>query len=331
MTINTNNSTGQEPSITPITPITPLELLDVQARLQSHLSTINQTSTMGNMSFDFEKVFPHTENPAELLGQIDELKRCLDSFRPLTTSESLKLAESFDLEYTYDSNRIEGNSLTLAETQVVLEYGVTIGGKPLLHHIEAVNHRNALVFVKELVTANQPLTPSVALEINRIILKGSPHEDDSGRYRNRRVSISGSRHVPPNYMVVPDRMDELYQTFQAWQESGNHPVEIAADLHFQLVKIHPFVDGNGRTARLTMNLWLMQNGYTIANLSGSMDDRLRYYNALESASVDDNLVPFRTLIYEREKASLIWHLDGLTPDVTAGRGAYYLATIQKAL
>ncbi len=263
--------------------------------------------------------------------QIDKLKKCLDSFRPLTPAEARNLSDAFDLEYTFESNRIEGNSLTLAETQVVLEHGVTVAGKPLLHHLEAINHRDALLFVKKLVAKNAPLTPSVLLDINRMILKGSVYEEESGRFRNRRVSIRGSRHVPPNYVVVPDQMTTLFANFQAWQAAKKHPVEIAADLHFQLVRIHPFVDGNGRSARLMMSFWLLQNGYTIANLSGENSQRIRYYDALEAASVDDNLEPFKHLIYEREKASLLWHLEGLTPDIEKGRGAYFLETIDSLL
>jgi Fic family protein len=298
-------------------------LLSVQNRLRAHLRTLNEHA-MRSQSLDLKKVFPDSENPQVLLAQIDELKKCLDSFRPLMPSEAKSLADAFDLEYTYESNRIEGNSLTLAETQVVLERGVTVAGKPLIHHLEAINHRDALVMVKRLVHDKAPLTPAVLLSINRIILKGSVYEDKGGRFRTEPVRIRGSRHVPPNYMVVPERMDELYQQFQAWQQEGRHPVQIAADLHFHLVRIHPFVDGNGRSARLMMSFWLLQNGFTIANLKGDDSDRLQYYNALEAASVDGNLEPFYALIYEREKASLIWHLDGLAPDIEKGRGAYYL-------
>jgi Fic family protein len=301
--------------------------LELQNRLRDRLRTINQTSDMQNQTIDLLKIFPNTENHKEQLAQIDELKKCLDSFRPLTPSESVQLAEAFDLEYTYESNRIEGNSLTLVETQVVLEHGVTVSGKPLIHHLEAVSHRDALIFVKKLVQEKAKFTPSVLLDINRIILKGSVYEDESGRFRQKRVTIKGSRHVPPNYVVVPDKMDELYRQLEDWQAQGMHPVEIAANLHFELVKIHPFVDGNGRTSRLVMSFWLMQNGYTIANLSGADVDKLRYYTVLEEASTKGNLEPFKTLIYEREKASLIWHLEGLTPDAESGRGSYFLEKI----
>lgn len=305
--------------------------LELQNRLRDRLRIINQTSDMQNQTIDLLKIFPHTENNKEQLAQIDELKKCLDSFRPLTPSESVQLAEAFDLEYTYESNRIEGNSLTLVETQVVLAHGVTVSGKPLIHHLEAVSHRDALIFVKNLVQEKAKFTPSVLLDINRIILKGSVHEEESGRFRQKRVTITGSRHVPPNYVVVPDKMDELYQQLEVWQAQDMHPVEIAANLHFELVKIHPFVDGNGRTSRLVMSFWLMQNGYTIANLSGADADRLRYYTVLEEASTKGNLEPFKTLIYEREKASLIWHLEGLTPDAESGRGSYFLETIAPLL
>ena len=329
MTLNRSTSV-----VSPHIPSSPPDTnahLTIQSRLRERLQAINQSGDMQNYSIDLLQLFPHTENHAELLGQIDELKKCLDSFRPLTPSESTQLAEAFDLEYTFESNRIEGNSLTLVETQVVLAHGVTVSGKPLIHHLEAVSHRDALVFVKRLVQDKAKFTPSVLLEINRIILKGSVHEGESGRFRQKRVTITGSRHVPPNYVVVPDKMESLYQNLETWQTQGRHPVEIAADLHFELVKIHPFVDGNGRTARLVMSFWLMQNGYTIANLSGADADRLRYYTVLEAASTQGNLEPLRALIYEREKASLIWHLEGLTPDASAGRGIYFLEAIAPIL
>jgi Fic family protein len=305
--------------------------LAIQNRLHDRLRVINQTSDRQNQTIDLLALFPHTANPKELLGQIDELKKCLDSFSPLTASESAGLAQAFDLEYTFESNRIEGNSLTLRETQVVLEHGVTVSGKPLIHHLEAVSHRDALLFVKKLAQEQAKFTPAVLLDINRIILKGSVYEEESGRFRQKRVTITGSRHVPPNYVVVPDKMEQLYRQLEEWQTQNQHPVEIAAKLHFELVKIHPFVDGNGRTARLVMSFWLMQNGYTIANLSGADADRLRYYTVLEEASTQGNLEPFKTLIYEREKASLIWHLEGLTPDAAKGRGIYFLDTIAPLL
>jgi Fic family protein len=305
--------------------------VEIQKRLHDRLRTINQSSNRQNQSIDLLQLFPNTENHTEMLRHIDELKKCLDSFRPLKPSESVKLAEAFDLEYTYESNRIEGNSLTLVETQVVLEHGVTVSGKPLIHHLEAISHRDALIFVKKLVQENAKFTPAILLDINRIILKGSVHEEESGRFRQKRVMITGSRHVPPNYVVVPDKMDELYQNLETWQAQNKHPVEIAADLHFELVRIHPFVDGNGRTSRLVMSFWLMQNGYTIANLSGDDTDKLRYFAALEEGSTKGNLMSFKTLIYEREKASLIWHLEGLTPDAGSGRGIYYLDTIAPLL
>lgn len=300
------------------------KLDEIQTRLRNYIMLINQNNSMQNQNIDLNQIFPLREESEEMLEQIDELKKCLDSFRPLSLSEVTRLSESFDLEYTYESNRIEGNSLTLRETQVVLEQGVTIGGKPLAHHLEAINHRDALKFIKKLVNGNQPLTPSVILDVNRIILRSSEYEEESGRYRRERVRIRGSEHIPPNYMVVPDKMDELFAQFQEWKSQGIHPLQIAADLHFHIVRIHPFIDGNGRTARLIMNLWLLLNGYTIANLSGADNERLRYYNTLEEASTKGNIEPFRKLIYERERVSLMWHLDLLTPNPEKGKGIYFL-------
>jgi Fic family protein len=307
------------------------QVAEIQARLQKYVALLNQDNPMQNTNIDLNQIFPLPEKLEGMLSQIDELKKCLDSFRPLNSSETANLAEAFDLEYTYESNRIEGNSLSLRETQVVLEFGVTIGGKPLAHHLEAINHRDALKFIKRIVNEKQTLTPSVLLDVNRIILRSSEYEEESGRYRQSRVRIKGSNHIPPNFAAVPEKMNELFTQFEDWKASGVHPVKIAADLHFHIVRIHPFIDGNGRTSRLIMNLWLLLNGYTIANLSGSDIDRLRYYDALEEASMNGNLELFQKLIYERERASLIWHLDLLTPNVDKGRGIYFLEKLDAFL
>lgn len=236
---------------------------------------------------------------AETLQDIDHLKAELQPYRHL---ESPKVAQAFELEYTYESNRIEGNTLTLQETALVVEKGLTIGGKPLKDHLEAINHGFALDYIKELVTAKTPLTQSVLLNIHRLILQGIDN-DHAGKYRNVQVLISGARHVPPQPYLVAKQMEEYFIWYEA-EKDILHPVILAAELHERLVTIHPFIDGNGRTARLIMNLVLLQHGYPIAILKGDVTSRLAYYDALEAAREDISKTQFIALVAGNVKETL---------------------------
>ncbi|MCO6449320.1 MAG: Fic family protein [Caldilineales bacterium] len=209
------------------------------------------------------------------LVQIDEKRAELARRRPLSTSEAARLREYFDVEWTYQSNRIEGSTLTRQETLVVLQHGMTVGGKPLVEHLEAVNHKRAIDHVERLAAQDTPLTEDDIRALHRLVLHGIDDEQ-AGVYRQRQVFIAGSAFVPPSPQAVPGRMRELADWMQ---QTAIHPVERAARAHFWLVDIHPFVDGNGRVARLLMNLLLLQAGYPIAILRA--DDRAAYYAALE--------------------------------------------------
>lgn len=227
----------------------------------------------------------------ELLKDIDSLKERLNGLRHL---EGNKVAKAFELEYTYESNRIEGNTLTLQETALVVEKGLTIGGKSLVEHFEAVNHTHALEYVKELVRDNVTFTKTELLSIHQLILQGIDNKN-AGKYRDVQVLISGAKHIPPQPFLIDEKMEGFFKWYLENKEIL-HPVILAAEIHERLVTIHPFTDGNGRTSRLLMNLILLQHGYPIAILKGDSKNRLIYYQALEEAQTEGNKAIFIELV-----------------------------------
>lgn len=228
---------------------------------------------------------------SDLLKHIDGLKTQLDTLRPL---DSQSVLHALDIEYTYESNRIEGNTLTLRETELVIDKGLTVGGKPMREHLEAINHHEATVFLREVVRDQTPITEALVRQIHGLILRGIDPEN-AGRYRSVPVLIAGSRHTPPQSWQVPVLMEQCL----AWyveQKNTLHPVVLAAEMHERIATIHPFIDGNGRTARLVMNLILLQHGYPIANIPGDTDSRLAYYDALEACNLGGAKTSFLLLI-----------------------------------
>ena len=213
--------------------------------------------------------------------KLSQIKDQIDQFRPFPPALIKNLDDWFRIELTYSSNAIEGNSLTRRETAVIIEKGLTVGGKSLKEHLEATNHVKALDWIKNFISKKPgDISERDLLSIQELILKGID-DDNAGRYRNVSVRISGSTVVMPNPRKVPDLMTE----FIDWLSSENkmHPVELAGEAHYRLVSIHPFVDGNGRTARLLMNLILIMMGYPPALIRKR--DRLAYIGALEKAQL----------------------------------------------
>lgn len=242
----------------------------------------------------------------KLLKKIDRLKRELDKYRH---QDSRHVAQALELEYTYESNRIEGNTLTLRETDLVVNEGMTISGKSMREHLEAINHKDAVEFVKHLVEKDTPITERAILSLHNLVLRGID-SSMAGKYRHVQVLIQGSSHVPPQPYLVPKQMEDFLFWYQH-EALRMHPVILAAEMHERLVSIHPFIDGNGRTSRLLMNLILLKNGYVIANLKGDAESRLRYYEVLERAQTTGDKTDFFLLIAETEANGLERYLSVL--------------------
>ena len=229
-----------------------------------------------------------------MFDQLDHLKSRLDALRPLPVSVVRNLHEDLVVRWTYHSNAIEGNTLTLQETKVVLE-GITIGGRSLREHLEAINHREAILFLETLVQEDETLRETDIKGLHSLILRGID-DNNAGIYRNLNVRISGARHMPPDFLQVPELMHAFATWYQA-EAAALHPIERAARVHSDFVKIHPFVDGNGRTSRLLMNLELLKSGFPPVVLP--VERRLAYYEALDRAHVDEDFQPFVSLIAEQ--------------------------------
>lgn len=212
---------------------------------------------------------------------IDQKKAELDSRRPLTEGEVARLNEEFTVEYTYNSNAIEGNTLTLRETDMVLR-GLTIDRKPLKDHLEAVGHKEAFDYVSELVKNNVPISERVIKEIHYLVL--ADKKDDRGVYRRVPVRIMGALHEPVQPFLIQSEMERLAERFQ---ESNEHIVTKMARFHIEFEGIHPFIDGNGRTGRLLVNLELMKAGFPPIDIK--FTDRLAYYNAFDEYHGKHNL------------------------------------------
>lgn len=238
-----------------------------------------------------------------ILEKADELKAHLSTLRPLPEEALAKIREAMDIEYTYESNRIEGNTLTLQETALVINEGVTIGGKSMREHLEAINHNEAIAFIKEIAQEAETVSERAILQIHALILR-SINCENAGRYRTVPTLISGSRHTPPQPYLIEEQMEEFMLRFKALEAQGEHPIHIAAYLHDELVRIHPFIDGNGRTARLLMNLYLQSKGYAIISLKGDAESRIAYYKALEASHVEKNPEAFKSLVAQAEVEAL---------------------------
>ena len=208
-----------------------------------------------------------------------------------------------DIEYTYESNRIEGNTLTLQETALVVNEGVTISGKSMREHLEAINHTEAISYIKDIAKQDIEISERTIKEIHALILHGIDREN-AGRYRTVPVMISGSTHIPPQPYLIEKQMEDFILRFKQMEKEKVHPVLIAAYLHDELVRVHPFIDGNGRTSRLLMNLYLLRNGYVIITLKGSNDAKVSYYMALEKSHTEHLPEDFQKLVVEAEIAAL---------------------------
>lgn len=223
-----------------------------------------------------------------LFARIDALKAEINKCRPLTQGELKRLQKEFLVEFTYNSNAIEGNTLTLQETALVLK-GLTIAQKPLKHHLEAVGHRDAFLYVEQLVADKVPISEKIIKDIHSLVLIDRP--DDRGVYRQIPVKIVGACHEPPQPYLIPIQMEQL---IAGQKETKRHPIENTALFHLDFEGIHPFIDGNGRTGRLILNLMLIQQGYPPIDVKFS--DRKRYYACFDAYYRDKSAAPMVTMI-----------------------------------
>ena len=231
--------------------------------------------------------------------KIDNLHAKLKTFRPLNQAEIKRLRDDFMVENTYNSNAIEGNILTLRETGLVLE-GLTIAEKPLKMHLEVIGHRDAFEYMIKLADSNAPLTDGVIRDIHSLIMI---HEAETrGIYRNLPVMIRGAEYVPPQPYLIPKLMEELLAQWDN-MKATMHIIEAVAEFHLRFEGIHPFLDGNGRTGRLLLNLELIKAGLMPINIK--FTDRLKYYNCFDSYYGEDKTAePFVKLIAEYEEYEL---------------------------
>ena len=227
-----------------------------------------------------------------IIAEIEYKKQRLNAMRPLTQGELNRLRREFMIEFTYNSNAIEGNTLTLKETAMVLE-GMTVDQKPLKDHLEAVGHRDAFLYVTDIATKDVPLNESAIKAIHSLVLMNQP--EDKGVYRRIPVRIMGAFTEPVQPYLIEPKMTELLSKNEERKETMS-VIERIALFHLEFEGIHPFVDGNGRTGRLIMNLELIRHGYPAINVKFA--DRKRYYNAFDSFYRDNNSEPMINLVAE---------------------------------
>ena len=240
--------------------------------------------------------------------------RRLGQLRPLSPEALARLEHYYDVELTYTSNAIEGNTLSAVETTLVIEQGITIGGKPLKDHLEALDHYDAIRYVRELARQPAPLTEGDIRNLHRLVMQRS-RPDIAGRYADvaRYVRTETGRHDFPSPAEVPALMGD----FAAWLRTAADTPEAAFSAHGRLVDIHPFNDGNGRTARLLMNLILIRGGYPpVAVRPG---DRPKYIRGLQQAQAGQGTEAIDALLYERLDATLAEYLSVLEQNLSRGR------------
>ena len=236
---------------------------------------------------------------AKLLQKKERLEKCRDKISAVTLSS---YEADFELTFTHHSTAIEGNTLTLLETKLVLEDGVAVGGKALREIYEVVNHKKAYRYLKRCILDNQPLNENIVKDIHCILMDNIMQ---GGIYQKEEVRITGAGHTPPSGNAMYVQIKDFYADFDRMAEELS-VVEFAAWTHAEFVRIHPFVDGNGRTARLILNYQLMINGFL--PISVAKEDRLEYYNALEEYALKKNLRPFAALISDLEERQLDTYL-----------------------
>ncbi len=243
------------------------------------------------------------------LEHISKLKAQLSSLRPLNQGELKRLREEFMIDSTYNSNAIEGNTLTLRETALILQDGITIAQKPLKDHLEAIGHKEAFEFVVNLTEAASPLTERTVKDVHALVLMND--RENKGMYRSVPVQIVGSEHTPPQPYLVPVQMEALLADYMTLVKT-KHIIEAVAEFHLRFESIHPFVDGNGRTGRLLLNLELMKAGYLPVSIK--FTDRTEYYACFDDYRVTGSPEKLVRFIAGYEEAELKRYIGFLTEE-----------------
>lgn len=232
----------------------------------------------------------------ENLVKATQLKEKLSEYRPLSNVEVNRLKEFDRIQEVFNSNALEGNTITEYETKLILEEGITVAEKPLKEHLEIINLNEAIDYIEDLVRTDQVLTENMIKDIHRIVLeKTRDDKKDIGGYRRVPVEITGSKHTPPDPISVPEEMDNLIK----WSKENKnklHPIEYATYLHEKFVTIHPFIDGNGRTGRLLMNFALTKQGYPPIVIKSDVESRVAYNKSLEYSNTHNDIQPFLEIV-----------------------------------
>ena len=237
--------------------------------------------------------------------RVDELHAKLKTLRPLNAGELKRIREEFIIENTYNSNAIEGSTLTLRETALILSEGITIAEKPLKEHLEAIGHKDAFEYILTLAGDSAPLSEMIIKDIHTLVLMND--RENRGRYRNMGVTIWGAIHTPPQPYLIFSEMERLVAEY-AEMKSGKHIIEAVAEFHLRFEGIHPFIDGNGRTGRLILNLELIKAGLLPVNIK--FTDRQRYYDCFDAYYGNEHTADMLTqLIIGCEIEALTRHIE----------------------
>lgn len=235
----------------------------------------------------------------KILKEIDVLKAKLNAY---PQNDLYKIAKSFELEYTFESNRMEGNTMSFREIEMVINEGLTISGKSMREHLEAINHQEAIRYIKDLQQKNNSFNERDLLSIHNLILRGI-NPENAGSYRKTQTANNVDLNSSSEPLLITKEIEEYFFWYEI-NKNRLHPVILAAEMHIRLLKIHPFIDGNGKTSRLVMNLMLLQKGYLIANIKGDSEIKMYYSQLLENNLSQNNTEDFILFIAQIEKESL---------------------------
>lgn len=235
----------------------------------------------------------------KILKEIDVLKAKLDTY---PQNDLYKIANLFELEYTFESNRMEGNTMTFRETEMVINEGLTISGKSMREHLELINHQEAIRFIKDLQQKNNSFNERDLLSLHNLILRGI-NPEGAGQYRKTLIASNNNHTISSEPLLITKEIEEYFFWYEI-NKNRLHPIILAAEMHIRLLKIHPFIDGNGKTSRLIMNLILLQKGYLIANIKGDNEIKMYYSQLLENTLSQNNTEDFILFIAQIEKESL---------------------------